>query len=56
MKVVHICLSDYYLDDRAYQENELVEEHLRQGHKVLVIASTQVLDNEKRRKYLPAGR
>ena len=56
MKVVHICLSDYYLDDRAYQENELVEEHLRQGHKVLVIASTQVLDNEKRRKYLAPGR
>ena len=56
MKVVHICLSDYYLDDRAYQENELVEEHQRQGHKVLVIASTQVLDNEKRRKYLAPGR
>lgn len=56
MKVVHLCLSDYYLDDRAYQENELVEEHARQGHEVRVIASTQVLDNAKRRQYLPVGR
>jgi 1,2-diacylglycerol 3-alpha-glucosyltransferase len=56
MKVVHICLSDYYLDDRAYQENELVEEHLRQGHEVMIIASTQILDNDKRRQYLAPGR
>jgi 1,2-diacylglycerol 3-alpha-glucosyltransferase len=56
MKVAHLCLSDYYLDDRAYQENELVEEHARQGHEVRVIASTQVLDNAKRREYLPVGR
>ena len=56
MRIAHICLSDYYLDDRAYQENELVEEHTRQGHDVRVIASTQVLDNAKCREYLPAGR
>jgi len=56
MRIAHICLSDYYLDDRAYQENELVEAHLDQGHEVLVIASTQVLDNDKRRMYLSPGR
>jgi glycosyltransferase involved in cell wall biosynthesis len=56
MKVIHLCLSNYYLDDRAYQENELVEEHVRQGHDVRIIASTQVLDNDKRRKYLTPGR
>ncbi len=56
MKVVHVCLSDYYMDDRAYQENELVEEHIRQGHEVLVIASTQIFTTDRRREFVEPGR
>ncbi|MCH2556025.1 MAG: glycosyltransferase family 4 protein [Alcanivorax sp.] len=56
MKVAHLCLSNYYMDDRAYQENELIEEHARQGHQVLVIASTQVLNTERQREFVAPGR
>lgn len=55
MKVAHICLSDYYMDDRAYQENELVEEHIRQGHEVLVVASTQIFTTDRRREFVEPG-
>ncbi|MBA4723561.1 MAG: glycosyltransferase family 4 protein, partial [Alcanivorax sp.] len=55
MKVAHVCLSNYYMDDRAYQENELVEEHVRQGHDVLVIASTQIFTTDRRREFVEPG-
>lgn len=55
MKIAHVCLSDYYMDDRAYQENELVEEHIRQGHEVLVIASTQIFTTDRRREFVKPG-
>ncbi|WP_339855540.1 glycosyltransferase family 4 protein [Porticoccus hydrocarbonoclasticus] len=55
MKVAHVCLSNYYMDDRAYQENELVEEHVRQGHEVLVIASTQIFTTDRRREFVEPG-
>jgi len=41
MKVAHICLSCFFIDGRAYQENELVRQHHADGHDVLVIASTE---------------
>ncbi len=41
MKVAHICLSNLYIDGRAYQENELVRQHVTDGHETLVIASTE---------------
>ncbi len=55
MRIAHICLSNYYMDDRAYQENELVEEHVRQGHEVLVIASTQIFTTDRRREFVKPG-
>jgi 1,2-diacylglycerol 3-alpha-glucosyltransferase len=42
MKIIHACLSCFFIDDRAYQENELVTENVRQGHEVLVLASTYI--------------
>lgn len=51
MKVLHVCLSAFLIDDRAYQENELISEHLRQGHEVLVLASTHIHDERGRRAY-----
>lgn len=41
MKVCHICLSSFFIDGRLYQENELVLQHLADGHEVTVITSTE---------------
>jgi glycosyltransferase involved in cell wall biosynthesis len=41
LKVAHLCLSCFYNDGRSYQENELVRQHVIDGHDVLVIASTE---------------
>lgn len=51
MRVLHLCLSSFFIDNRAYQENELSEEHARQGHTVQVIASTQVHNADGLRDY-----
>ncbi|MGY6269097.1 glycosyltransferase family 4 protein [Achromobacter denitrificans] len=46
MKIVHLCVSCFYIDGYRYQENELIAEHVRQGHDVTVIASTETfVDN-----------
>lgn len=44
MIVVHLCLSNWYVDDWQYQENELIKQHVLTGHDVSVIASTEVPD------------
>jgi hypothetical protein len=41
MKIVHVCVSCFYIDGYSYQENELVKHHVKQGHDVHVIASTE---------------
>ena len=43
MKILHLCLSCFYIDDALYQENELVREHVALGHDVRVIASTETM-------------
>ena len=46
MKIIHLCVSCFYIDGYRYQENELVREHVATGHDVLVVASTETyLDN-----------
>lgn len=52
MKIVHICLSCFYIDGYAYQENQLVAEHVRAGHDVHVIASTESYDKNARLTYV----
>jgi 1,2-diacylglycerol 3-alpha-glucosyltransferase len=42
LRIAHLCLSCFYLDNQSYQENELVRHHVEQKHDVLVIASTDV--------------
>ena len=56
MKIAHLCLSCFYIDDRAYQENELVAEHARQGHEVTVIASTHIHGEDGKRQFSSPGR
>ncbi|MGX5173688.1 glycosyltransferase family 4 protein [Aliikangiella sp. IMCC44653] len=43
MKIIHCCLSCFYIDDFSYQENELIRQNVIDGHKVLVIASTETI-------------
>lgn len=45
MKIMHACLSNFYIDNLAYQENQLVEQHVKDGHDVLVVASTEIYDD-----------
>ncbi|PWG02098.1 glycosyltransferase family 4 protein [Sphingosinicella humi] len=44
MRIAHLCLSCFYVDGMSYQENELVREHVRAGHDVEVIASTETMN------------
>jgi len=51
MKIIHCCLSSFYIDGYTYQENELVREHINSGHEVLVIASTESFDKKQKKIY-----
>ncbi|MER0362515.1 glycosyltransferase [Vibrio vulnificus] len=52
MRILHICLSNFYIDDVSYQENMLVKEHVEAGHEVKILASTQVFDKDKKLTYV----
>lgn len=52
MKIVHLCLSCFYIDGYAYQENELVAQNVADGHDVLVIASTETFGDDRKLTYL----
>ncbi|NHC52421.1 glycosyltransferase family 4 protein [Pseudomonas sp. AU8050] len=56
MKVAHLCLSCFYIDDYRYQENELVREHVESGHDVLVLASTETYRDNMTLGYIAPGR
>ena len=46
MKIVHICLANFYIDNYSYQENILPKMHKLQGLDVMIIASTETfIDN-----------
>lgn len=55
MKIVHLCLSCFYIDGYAYQENELVRQHVLDGHDVVVIASTETYGADRQPNYLQPG-
>lgn len=52
MKIAHICLSCFYIDGYGYQENELVRQHVADGHDVTVIASTESFDSARELTYV----
>ncbi|MEP3525450.1 MAG: glycosyltransferase family 4 protein [Hyphomicrobiales bacterium] len=52
MIIAHVCLSCFYIDDRSYQENELVKQHIKDGHEVIVIASTHNHDENGKTVYV----
>ncbi|TYS63955.1 glycosyltransferase family 4 protein [Bacillus infantis] len=39
MNIVHLCLSNFYIDNFGYQENLIPKYHKKDGHKVTIIAS-----------------
>jgi glycosyltransferase involved in cell wall biosynthesis len=44
MKVIHLCLACFYIDNYSYQENALPKYHKIMGHEVVVIASLMSFD------------
>jgi len=55
MKIVHLCVSCFYIDGYAYQENELVAQNVLDGHDVVVIASTETYGADRCISYLEPG-
>jgi glycosyltransferase, family 1 len=48
MRILHLCLAAFYIDNYGYQENLLPRMHKQQGHQVLIVASTETyVDNKK---------
>lgn len=48
MKILHCCLSNFYIDNYGYQENVLPKMHKLQGHDVAILASTETfVDNSE---------
>lgn len=52
MKIVHLCLSAFFIDNYSYQENMLAKYHTKQGHDVTVIASLFTFDEKGKGAYL----
>jgi len=55
MKILHCCLSNFYIDNYNYQENMLVREHVKLGHDVRVLASTETYNSDGLFTYTDAG-
>ena len=44
MKIVHLCLGCFYIDNHSYQENLLPKYHKKMGHDVSIVASRVSFD------------
>lgn len=44
MKILHLCLACFYIDNYSYQENILPRYHKRMGNDVRIVASTESFD------------
>jgi glycosyltransferase involved in cell wall biosynthesis len=56
MKILHCCLSNYYVDNFNYQENVLPLQNKIDGNEVLILASTEIMTKESRIKYIKPSR
>ena len=52
MKILHICLASFYIDNYSYQENLLPKFHKILGHEVEIIASMQSFDCNGETSYI----
>lgn len=55
MKILHCCLSCFYIDNYGYQENILPKQHKKDGHQVEILASTETFINNKTLGYTDAA-
>ena len=53
MRILHLCLSAFFIDNYSYQENMLAKYHVKQGHDVTVIASLFTFDKDGCGRYFP---
>lgn len=54
MKIVHLCLGNFFIDNYSYQENMLPKYHAKLGHDVMVVASLYTFNNEGKGTFLPS--
>ena len=54
MKIVHLCLSNFFIDHYSYQENMLAKYHVKMGNDVTVIASLVSFNKEGKYCLLPS--
>ena len=52
MRILHLCLANFYVDGYAYQENVLPKINREDGHDVRIIASTETFIDNQRQGYL----
>lgn len=52
MKILHCCLSCFYIDGYNYQENVLPRQNKLDGHDVLIVASTETFIDNKQLGYI----
>ncbi|NMB44451.1 MAG: glycosyltransferase family 4 protein, partial [Clostridiales bacterium] len=52
MRILHLMLSNYYIDNVTYQENLLTRQNLMDGHLVRIIASTETFVSPNRLGYV----
>lgn len=52
MKILHLCISAFYIDNYSYQENMLPKYHAKMGHDVTIIASTYSFGSNGKPCYL----
>ena len=55
MKIVHLCLSAFYVENMGYQENILPRKHKQQGHNVTIISTQYRFDNVQGVYYVKPG-
>lgn len=55
MRILHVCLANFYIDSFGYQENILTSLHRRMGHEVLIVASTETYLDQTRLGYVNPG-
>ena len=55
-KIVHICLSCFYVDNMGYQENILPKKHHQKGYEVEIITSQHTFNNDGKASTRPTGR
>jgi 1,2-diacylglycerol 3-alpha-glucosyltransferase len=47
MRILHVCLAAFYIDNYGYQENILPKMHMLSGNTVMILASTETYINLK---------